>query len=461
MHSPTVEHITNKGKPEYRTQDISKNGCIVILYKRRWAILFVFSLLSCSNSLLWNSFSPVASYAIDYYGVSNFQINLFSLAFLFIYVPGVFGGSYILHKKGLRFGVVGAALLQAIGAWIRYVGSKEFVPNNNSKFAIVLCGQILAALATLCILQVPPLIAGNWFGTNERALATAIGGLANQLGIAVGFLMSPALVRQPADIPLMLLVYAGIVSSITMLVLFIFQSHPPSPPSLVVSFQQQQKQQKENYGRLYLSVLEERNFILLAISFGISLSSFYALCTLLDQILVVVKYTSNDAGLFGFLLVVVGLFGALLAGFITDKTHRYKEIMCAAYSGCFLSVLWFALSLVPDNNIILAICCSIIGFFFSAIIPITLGYFSLCPVSEEVSSTLLTNAANLFGIALVVVLNFFVQTQNRDFIRIGNFLLAGLNALSILSIVFFKPTYRRLLIETEVLETSVCPSGKS
>jgi hypothetical protein len=82
-----------------------KNRSLDIFYKRRWMILFVFSILSCSNAMLWNSFSPVATFAIVYYSRSNFEINLLSIVFLIIYIPGVFVGSYVIHKKGLRFGV--------------------------------------------------------------------------------------------------------------------------------------------------------------------------------------------------------------------------------------------------------------------------------------------------------------------------------------------------------------------
>jgi FLVCR family feline leukemia virus subgroup C receptor-related protein len=75
------------------------------------------------------------------------------------------------------------------------------------------------------------------------------------------------------------------------------------------------------------------------------------------------------------------------------------------------------------------------------------------PLPEEISSTLLTNTANFFGVVLIVMLTFIVQTQNKTLIIFGNFLLASLNLLAAFLIPFFQPTYKRLLIETEVLKS--------
>lgn len=75
------------------------------------------------------------------------------------------------------------------------------------------------------------------------------------------------------------------------------------------------------------------------------------------------------------------------------------------------------------------------------------------PLPEEISSTLLTNAANLFGVVFIVILNFFVQTQNKTVIIIGNFLLTSVILLAASLILFFQPNYKRLLIETEVMKS--------
>jgi hypothetical protein len=64
-----------------------------------------FSTLTCSNALLWNSFSPIALIAVDYFKTSPTAIDAMSLLFLLIYIPGAFVGSYSYSKLGLKKGV--------------------------------------------------------------------------------------------------------------------------------------------------------------------------------------------------------------------------------------------------------------------------------------------------------------------------------------------------------------------
>ncbi len=75
------------------------------MYKRRWLVLMAFSTLTCTNALLWNSFSPIALIAMDYFKASPTAIDAMSLLFLFIYIPGAFVGSYSYAKLGLKKGV--------------------------------------------------------------------------------------------------------------------------------------------------------------------------------------------------------------------------------------------------------------------------------------------------------------------------------------------------------------------
>lgn len=180
----------------------------------------------------------------------------------------------------------------------------------------------------------------------------------------------------------------------------------------------QQPQQIEKYGRLFLKVFKERNFRLLFFSFGIALGSFYSLCTLLEQILVVVNYTSvgyrhikptththtrlkhifSTVGNWNFwfsschcrncwcnywyfldntfhfeFVSLTNIYSTFVAGFVTDRTRRYKEVMLVVYSGSFFSTLWFAFSVLPNNNLLLTLSCSTTGFFFTALIPVTFG----------------------------------------------------------------------------------------
>jgi len=50
------------------------------------------------------------------------------------------------------------------------------------------------------LLEVPPRLAAIWFPSNEVSTATSIGVFGNQLGVALGFVIPPALVSGPTEI---------------------------------------------------------------------------------------------------------------------------------------------------------------------------------------------------------------------------------------------------------------------
>jgi hypothetical protein len=78
------------------------------------------------------------------------------------------------------------------GAILTFIGSliKCFAVEPEL-FAVLMLGQVFCAIAQTFTLSVPSRLAALWFGSNEVALATSIGVLGNQLGLAIGFLIPP------------------------------------------------------------------------------------------------------------------------------------------------------------------------------------------------------------------------------------------------------------------------------
>src|SRR5690606_30915444 len=102
-------------------------------------------------------------------------------------------------------------------------------------------------------------------------------------------------------------------------------------------------------------------FVILLIGFGIAVGSFYALSTLMDQIVSPNGYSSVDSGIFGVIIVVSGIFGALSAGIFTIRFYRlWMKLAAIGLTG---SMLCFTLALQPNNAIILYIVCVFIGIF--------------------------------------------------------------------------------------------------
>jgi hypothetical protein len=84
----------------------------------------------------------------------------------------------VVNHLGLWKGLLVGGTFNVSGALLRWTYRKDY--------ATVYLGTLLAAYAQTFTLSTPPLIANRWFGSQERATATALGVLANQFGTAVG-----------------------------------------------------------------------------------------------------------------------------------------------------------------------------------------------------------------------------------------------------------------------------------
>ena len=92
--------------------------------------------------------------------------------------------------------------INLIGLIVRYLSTLAFVP-DESRFAVVMTGQGLAACAQPFLLFAPTKLAAIWFPEKQRAIANTLGSMSNPLGILCSFLLSAGLVSGPDDIPLM------------------------------------------------------------------------------------------------------------------------------------------------------------------------------------------------------------------------------------------------------------------
>eukprot|EP00128_Syssomonas_multiformis_P015497 Colp12_sorted_trinity150504_noHs@36326 len=282
------------------------------VYKRRWYMLLIFSLFSCTNEMLWITFAPVATDVQDLLGISDPQVQMLSTIFMSIYIPFSFPGSAVYNMYGLRLGVTLGAFLNMLGAALRFFGV-YFIQS----YALVFCGQTLAALAQTLIFCVPAKLASVYFPPPERALATGLSITANNVGIAVGMLI-PTLVTNSTDFGStfsnLLLSYFVMTGVVFLVIAFTFQSHPPTPPSTTSSCEEADLTVKETIKQCF-AVMKDKNFALLAITFGINTGGLYAVSTLIEPILKFMA-SSSSIGWLGFGQVISGTIGSIVLSFV-------------------------------------------------------------------------------------------------------------------------------------------------
>jgi len=242
---------------------------------------------------------------------------------------------YLLGRFSIKPTLLLAAFLLLAGNWIRYAGA------NTRSFGATMFGQILIGFSQPFVLSAPPHYSDLWFTSKGRISATAVASLSNPLGAALGQFINPMFATTADKLPEMVL-YVAIISSVTVLGWAAFPAHPPSPPG------PRGHHTKADLKETVHVLKGSRDFWIIWIMFTILLGLFNALTTLLNQIMLPRGYTSDDAGLTGALLILVGLVSSAIVSPIIDRTHSYflaLKICIPTIAVCFVAFIW-----VPDGG---------------------------------------------------------------------------------------------------------------
>lgn len=187
------------------------------LYRKRWVMLFLFSLSSACNAYHWIHLSIISDRVLFVWGASipgdtpdqrQLAVDWLSLVYLLSYLPLIVPAMWLLDRFGLRLSISLAVIITAVGAWLKCLAgafavgpiiSRPLNPRDTSAFPILMLAQTLEATAQVFILGVPAQLAATWFGETEMSTATSIGVLANQLGVALGFGIPPVIVPAASE----------------------------------------------------------------------------------------------------------------------------------------------------------------------------------------------------------------------------------------------------------------------
>ncbi|XP_070120200.1 solute carrier family 49 member A3 isoform X4 [Equus przewalskii] len=325
------------------------------VYARRWVFLLVLSLLSFSNATLWLSFAPVANTVAQRFVLSTEQINWLSLVYLVVSIPFGVVSIWVLDFAGLRWATVLCAWLNFAGSVLRSLPCMEI--ETQDPFAFLMGGQSLCALAQTLVIFSPAKLAALWFPEHQRATANMIGTMSNPLGILVANLLSPALVKNKEDVPLML--------------------------------------------------VRNKAYVILAVCFGGGIGIFSSFLALLEQVLCVKGYSNEFAGFCASLFIGFGVLGALVLGLYVDRTKHFTEALKIGL--CLTSLVSVAFALVsqlPGQTHALAVICSLFGLFGFSVAPVAMELAVECsfPVGEGAATGLVFVLGQAEGVLIMVLL---------------------------------------------------------
>lgn len=371
-------------------------GSEIKLFKKRFLILFIFCLYSASNSFQWLQYTIITQKISAFYKVDDLSVNLTSMLYMFVFVPGTIPASWLLDRKGLRFTVL-------IGSFFTFAGSlvKCFSLQPN-RFWVTMVGQTMVATCNLFVINLPPRIAAVWFGEREVSTATSIGVFGNQLGICFGFFI-PSLIVTSSNVDeissQLSYVFYGTTAFTGLLFIVIvvfFEDKPAKTPSNTAA-RANFLQEDLYFLQSLKALITDLDTVKLTISYGINVGVFYAISTLLEQMISsAFPGHESDAGNIGAIITVVGTIGSMISGFILDKTHRYYETILALYLFSFVGLVAFTLTL-KYNILFVYIVSAPLGFFMTGYLPIGFEYAAeiTYPQPEGNSAGLLNASAQV------------------------------------------------------------------
>ena len=393
----------NQPVPQYKT------------HKWRWFVLATFSILAFSNGLNWLTYASIVKYAADFYKVSITDVNYLTIIFFIGSILGSPFAMFVLDSLSLREAVWIGSILNFIGTLIRILSAVLVPPYVNIQylgFACAMLAQFTIAIAQSYFLFAPPKVAAVWFSDGERVVANTITSLSNVVGIGASMLIAPSIVSSTERLPILLGVTAvPALIGLLMAVLGNCKRKPPFPPS------PSSEEGKKTWEGLKLLV-RNWQFLFLCVVWSIAAGVFNAFLALIPQFLCPFGYSEGYSGMVGASMIFSGLLGALIFGFIVDKTKWFDEVSKGVMVLTVIaSIFLLEVFRLPDQPWLIASSFVLFGFFALILMPLfsELAIEITYPVAEGTCSGILWTSVQFMGAAITFVAPYFGRSPDPKF----------------------------------------------
>lgn len=382
-------------------------------FKRRWFILFIFTLATFGNGCLYTSLAAMNKTMSTYYDKNPSTVDWVGNCFMLISIFTSIPSAYFMEYYGLRLSMILTASLNALCGCLHLAGL------NSHGFVFIMLGQIFAGLAFSFVMQIPAELSAQWFSNDERSKATSIGFFANLIGVAIGFVQPTNMVKDSSSNYIvkreLLKFYVSqlIFLVVTLLLVYMsFEDKPPYPPSCSVSIHRGSSVHSTAAFWKYMKMLVgDLSFNLHMHGVGIYYGMYVFLQTTLNDLLHS-SLKQVDIGWIGFTFTFTGIVGILLCSIITDQWKCYKLISILLLLGtlcCWIMLVIFKKEMLSFG--VLMIFFGFFGLFSVAMVPngIEQGVEMTYPVPEGTSSAFIVITGNFYGFILVLFLGAWID----------------------------------------------------
>lgn len=461
----TSHLVVNASGEDYTRMSVES----IKVYKRRWYILFIFTLLNTTGNILWNTWPPIQETCQLVLGWNKTNVLIIGALQAVGSIISIVPSAWLLDTKGLRFAVLCSISLQTLAVFLEILPTSPSVRTGLISFSEFLISIAVPAVQNAGVV----VLSATWFPPHERMTATAIATLASYLGSAFSYIAGPNLVPDidygnltayqaghSVDIDKLrnittpeqkeflltrindyLFIEAVLVGILFFVVLIYFPAKPPSPPSL-----------SSAAGRLDFvsgakTLLKNRSFWWLLIIFSISNGVNWGWSSVQDLIFSGVGIDQKTAGWLGFWANVASLL-AISFSWYADRIQSFtKPILIFLFlsTACAQTVLSLACEeVIPLTKAAFFAAGVSQVVLFSGTVPLIMELAAECayPVAEGITSGVMI--LSVYGINFVFFVAFMFPQANP---RWMNWLLVSSTVVCIPLIAFYTERYKRLDVD--------------
>lgn len=375
-------------------------------YPSRWGMLMTVFCLNLANNALWISYSSVATISAEYYKKDVGAIDLLSSIGFFVGIPTCLASTWIVDKLGLKTAVYLGCILTFMGGLVRGISSFPMIGDSIDKetqYWLSFVGQALTGAGNPMAVSVPTKVSQHWFKESQRTFATVTLAMSLPLGIVLGQGITPLFVKSLDDVPTMNWVWF-IPAATTMILCMVTVKHsaPPTPPSKSAEFDQHSLP----YLLSMKALVTNKEYVMINIAVGGAVGFFNCFATQLEQMMCSRGYSDLYSGLCGSLLLGTGFIGSIFTGVFVQKTGKMEEVAKVFYGiACLAGIAATQLMRKPDQQVAIALCCSLFGVFGFGMYPIglELSVENTYPIDESAGTALIFLSGQIQGGILIAI----------------------------------------------------------
>jgi MFS family permease len=349
------------------------------VYGYRWVVLAVFMFTNLSIQMLWITYATITGPAAKFYGVTDLQIGFLAMSFMITYLFLSFPASWAIDTYGFRKAVSFGVVLMAVFSIIRGLA--------GANYTLVLAATVGIAIGQPFLMNAWTKVPANWFAIDERATAVGLVTLANLLGTALGFALTP-LLTEKLSIPTVQLIFGGVAAVSAVLFIILSREHPPTPPcppgmevrSLMLDGLKQ--------------IVKSVPFWLFVIVIFLGMGIFNGISTWVENIIRPRGFSPVDAGFLGLAMIIGGILGAVIIPLLSDRQHKRQRYMLL---GVLMAIPGLVGVTFANSLWLLLVSAFWMGFFLISVSPIGMQYVAevTYPAPEGTSNGLIQLAGQL------------------------------------------------------------------